>query len=263
MPESAQAAGDCGLSEGRFAQGSDWVSQCPPGLDRLRNTWVNLNLEIIDPVTGVPSILNNQMFGGDAFVWREAGDNGVIVTELTHRLIGDIPGLGQVILQVGDGDPNGQNQGDLFSSGQIIDTNGDGFASSFFDVFFEIEVPSGERWRNSTALTIYGDRPLLGVPPNVIMPAEPNSAPNDILIPPLVCIEVPPVAINYCGTGVPTSFFSAGDDGEFGTPDDILRGRILAETHTIHPRTPEPSALLALMGLGAMLGWTKKRRALK
>jgi hypothetical protein len=263
VPEVAKASGaDCGLFEGSV-QGPDWVSNCPEGSDHFPNTWATIHFLVDDSNPfDIPEGLYYEVFEGPAWITREQGADGVIVTTIFEELISipelgmgpDGAGLGFPIELIGNG------------TGAITDLDGDGFADSFFDVSPTLEIDGLgpdpiflSTLPEDGPLTVFGDRPLIGVSPDVIIPPEFPITPG------LDCTPTDPfddgIAINYCGIdgAAPLQLF-INDDPEL--PTGIF---IVAETHTVHPHVPEPSTTLGLLflGLGSVAGLKRRDKAKK
>ena len=239
MAQSSQAA-DCSLEK----DGVNWVSECKPGIDRFANSWVNIHLswnipELQRLLGEVPedfSIHDWIMFSGPVKVERGAGNNGVIETNLYHQLTGKHRLFGELTL--------------LTKGIGKIEDAGNGLANSFFNVDFTL---FGGLFGGRTR--IYADRPLLGVPPDILSHAPinkpcPSSINSD-------------VSVIYCGGK--TDLFYVGEDGEFGTEDDTVVAQIHSEEHIVHPRVPEPSTAAAsiFVGVAAMFGLKRKQQSNK
>ncbi|MDY6785183.1 MAG: PEP-CTERM sorting domain-containing protein [Cyanobacteriota bacterium] len=242
-PEAVKAQGDCSLAK----DGPDWVSTCPAGVDFFPKSKATLDFWLLNPDGSMGDLINLEL-SGPTTVTREAGmevgAGGIIETTIEQTWTGE----GVTLTGMG--------------TGEIQDIDGDGRASSFFNVFAEIEGPFGTL-RNMEPITVYGDRWLLGVPPDAV-PGESftDTSPFFTAAQLAECNAADPVAaIIYCGFD-PVDFYGAGLDGEFGTGDDIKVAVLHAETHIVPP-IPEPSAMLALVGLGTMLGFTKRGKSKK
>lgn len=239
MPQSAKAD-DCSLEK----NGVNWVSECKPGVDSFANSWVNIhlswNIPELERLFGeVPedfSVNDWIMFSGPVRVERAGGNNGFIETTLFHELTGKHPFFGDLrLITKGTGK---------------IENIGNGRANSFFDVDFTlVDGLFGGKTR------IYADRPLLGVPPDILTHGLINN--------PCPSSNNPDVSVIYCGGQTP--LFYVGEDGEFGTEDDIQIAQIHSEEHIVHPRVPEPSTAAAsiFVGLGAMFGLKRKQQSNK
>ncbi|HBL12704.1 MAG TPA: hypothetical protein DD379_15145 [Cyanobacteria bacterium UBA11162] len=245
MPQSASANGDCSLEK----DGADWVSTCESGVDSFPKSWAIISFWLLNPDGSMGQTFDHVMLSGPATVLREDGDDGIIKTTLNHRLTGNIPGLGDITL-IGNG------------SGEIQDQDGDGLASSFFDVFATIDTPFGVLGNKSDdPIRVDGDRWLTGVSPDVVIPPFPPVPPLPVPPPNIFGCNDPNAAIAYCGDD-PILLFAVDPDGNLGTtPVAILHN----EVHIVHPRVPEPSTALASIfaGLTMMFGLTKKQRSKK
>ena len=267
-PQAVKAAKECGLFEGTV-QGLDWVSNCPEGSDHFGNTWAKVHFEVLpDNPFGIAPGLYWEIFGGPAWITRAEGANGVIETIIEEELtsIPELGNLGIPLTLIGSG------TGAIVDDGSADDYDGvagSGYAGSFFEVFPQI---SSDNFSLSAldpmtdVLRVYGDRGLIGVSPEAIVPpapGEPGYIPPAPTYPGLnvECDPVGEVAINYCGLldAPPVELFVDGDPDQ---PSGIF---IVAETHTVHPSVPEPSTTLGLLflGLGSVVGMKRRDKAKK
>lgn len=238
VPESAKAAADCSLGK----DGVNWVNECPEGRDYFPNSWAFIDLWLDVPLleeilqqdifpenfTGHRVGDNALMLSGPVVVDREEGENGIIKTVLNHTLTGSDNFLGDISLSAS-------------GTGEIKDPDGDGMAGSFFDVDFSIDAGALSLFGSTT---IVGDRQLKGVSPDMVE--------NGVVEMTCPYAELfPDAAITYCGDGL---LFTEVDG-------IVYQVGQLNETHIVHP-VPEPgTAIASIFGLGAMLGFTKKRLA--
>ncbi|NEQ76049.1 MAG: PEP-CTERM sorting domain-containing protein [Okeania sp. SIO2C9] len=240
--DPAAAEPDCGPGVG-------WVNNCEAGTDRFSNSWINIHLWWdIPALEGIVGDLPDDfpmedwiMFKGPVLVEREAGNNNMIETTLSHTLSGNHDFLGPLTLET-------------TGTGKITEIE-PGLADSFFDVEFKLNDMFG----GST--TIKADRLLTGVSPD-----DPSLPPGVFPNPPNnICDSTNSVdaVIIYCNMeNDPSDLFYLGADGLLGTADDVLVGTIHREEHIIHDPIPEPSMVLAsIFGLGAMLGLKRKKES--
>ncbi|NEN90071.1 MAG: PEP-CTERM sorting domain-containing protein [Okeania sp. SIO3H1] len=236
----AAAEADCGPGEG-------WVNNCEAGTDHFSKSWVKINLwwdipalqEIVGPLPDDFLMEDNIMFKGPVWVEREAGNNGVINTTLSHTLSGNHDFLGPLTLET-------------TGTGVITETADPSLADSSFEVDFTLNGMFG----GST--TIIADRLLKGVSPDAssVLPGVIPNPSNPTGCPSTDSVNA---AVIYCNTD-PTDLFYLGADGMLGTDDDVLVATIHSEEHIIH--IPEPSMVLAsIFGLGAMLGLKRKKES--
>ncbi len=232
MPQSAKAAPDCG-------PGADWVNNCEAGSDHFKNSWVNIHLwwdvpvleAIVGPLPYDFKMNDWLMFSGPVWVDREAGENGIIKTNLSHSLKGKHHFFGDLTLNT-------------TGTGEIEDIDNDGLANSFFDVDFTLNA-AGFQGSFGGSTTIYADRFLTGVSPD-----NPGVLPGTGVI----CPSSPQGVIIYCGGQTPLFAFDPA-----GNPIQV--GIIHSEEHIVH--TPEPATALASIfaGLTAIFGLTRKQRS--
>jgi len=122
--------------------GNHWVDTCPGGLytfSSVSTVAVNLDLDGNGSLeTNIPFL---QLFGGTSvFLGTGSATTHSIGTELASLLETDAT-FG-ITLKAGDGNGNLANDGPLFSPGAINEQAGNpALADSFFDVFFEIDIP--------------------------------------------------------------------------------------------------------------------------
>ena len=98
VPESASANVVCGLNQGSFVQGPNWVSECPEGMDLFPKSWAILDIWLLNPDGSMGQQFDNLMFMGPAKITREEGSNGIILTQISETLVAEIPGLGPLTL---------------------------------------------------------------------------------------------------------------------------------------------------------------------
>jgi len=262
VPESAQADEMCG-------PGEDWVDTCESGIDWLNsNAYIDIWLDY-DPETGepLPAPISKQLkFSGPTHIFRGDPVDAII----GHPILGDVgevdghldvieteifdlhlTGSDGLTLIAGDGMGNledDQEHPSLYSPGAIFEqTENSMLADSFFKVFFELQGTALGPLRNMDAAMLTANRGLAGVPPDKFTHGPIiNPCPGG------------PFPIAYCGG--PVDLYAAGNDEEFWTDDDIRVGTLHSEVHEIS--VPEPgTAIASIFGLGAMLGFTKKRLA--
>jgi hypothetical protein len=132
--------GDCG-------PGEFWIDMCPPGIDFLRTeALVGLDLDL-DNIADVSLIM-----GGPTNIVRQGEVGGEIQTEIVSM---SLTGGGYTLTAgVGNGEctPPLANP----SPGAITPTPDPAVAESFFDVYFEVEFPSGMCLWNHAPLTLRG-----------------------------------------------------------------------------------------------------------
>ncbi|NET28085.1 PEP-CTERM sorting domain-containing protein [Okeania sp. SIO1I7] len=235
----AAAEADCGPGEG-------WVNNCEAGTDHFSNSWINIHLwwdiPALEGIVGdLPDDFSMEdwiMVKGPVWVEREAGENNVINTTLSHTLSGNHDFFGPLTLET-------------TGTGQITEVE-PGLADSFFEVDFTLNGMFGGK------TTIIADRLLKGVSPDApsVLPGVFPNPSNPTGCPSTDSVNA---AVIYCNTD-PTTLFYFGADGEYGGGDDIVVGTIHSEEHIIH--IPEPSMVLAsIFGLGAMLGLKRKKES--
>lgn len=277
VPQSASAKDICG-------PGAHWVDTCTKGVDYFPQSTAILDLWLmppgapreqitltlsgpatvlrddpVDDLLGDPDfqpLLEDPRFPGD-LLGKDNNHNGVIKTYLKETFTGSgITLTGKGVGAITEATEFGINSPEL--------------ASSFFGVFATIDGPFGKA-RNIDPIIVYGDRWLIGVPPNVIpgmLPPPPRPVPP---FPPPVppdpqCGSTDPrVAIIYCGFG--KDFFLVNDEGKFiyKNGKKIKVATLHSERHVIYKSVPEPSTALAsvFVGLTAMLALKKKRLSKK
>ncbi|MBD2665829.1 hypothetical protein B6N60_00270 [Richelia sinica FACHB-800] len=220
----ANAADTCG-------PGANWVNNCDAGVDHFSHSWAYIDLQLLNP-SGPPTLFDNIMFSGPVKVTRDKGENGIIKTILSHTLKGKLND--QEITLTADG------------TGEIQDIDGDGLASSFFDVFVKIDTPFGIIG-NQSPLRVDGDRPLIGVSPSNLLP--PYDPTYGVICPPPYDPYDPDVAVAYCGNN-PLELFLIDANGNFGQQPVAI---LLNEIHIVHPeKVPEP---ISVIGAGLAFGF--------
>ncbi|NET28083.1 hypothetical protein [Okeania sp. SIO1I7] len=245
--------------------GVDWVNNCDSGIDMFASTLdLNVNLDLDgDGIPETPVTLEASSGSSKTTqVWRGDPMNGTLQTEISLFLTGTSP-FGDFQIIAGDGNPNGINDGPLYSEGQITQRVDDPntpedesvFADSFFDVLFEIQGLPGGPIRNQSPIRMMGARGLAGLTEEgpVGLPHGPfeSSDPD--------CKEFTFVTVEYCYISNTEVFQDQDGDGTFETRVGIT----LSEQHIPEP-IPEPSATvsLALFGLAGI--WRlKKKHSLK
>ncbi|RMF20695.1 MAG: hypothetical protein D6756_13745 [Cyanobacteria bacterium J083] len=247
-PGTASAALECGVSEGSAFTGATWVSNCPEGMDLFPNSWAKIELEFLPgnvfEVAPGNSIIE---LGGPAKITREEGNNGVINTIIEETLTGVFNNISVTLTGNGTGaivDDGGADDFDNIAN--------NGFAGSFFEVGTQIDI-GGTILSTLEPVRVEGDRPLVGVSPDRILPPGFPGSPDSALNCPRPDLAVPPISIAYCGN-IPADLF-VNDD-----PTMPAGVRILAEVHTVHPHVPEPAATLGtlLFGLGSIFSLKRK-----
>ena len=206
------------------------------GDDVLHGSYGKMTISIFDsffPGGFVETVQLSQV--GDAIIHRNAQVGATIDTEIVSLNLVGMSLLGPVIARVGAA--NGVVEGGSF--GQITDVVQDpldpGFATgdpssfefgtSFFDVFFELDVFFG---------TVY------------------NTTPHQLG--PVVITELPPLQTEYVS---PLAFPLFLDIGVLGDHSDDIQ---IGEASALHHTTPVPGAfLMGAIGLG-MVGWMKRRK---
>jgi hypothetical protein len=166
---------------------------------------------------------------GTTSVFLGTGSPHTIPTELVSLLE---TGSG-VTLRAGDGVANLLSDGPLFSPGHIDEQGGDPFlANSFFDVFVQLDLPS---------LNL-----VLTNPPTTPLRVECDGLTQ---APPTLC------AYNIIGQLPLTLFDQSGFPRAqlLATPENFAH-------HVVTP-TPEPGTwVMLLMGVGALVAGTRRRR---
>lgn len=214
--------------------GSNWVNTCPAGDDSFPSV-AKLSLDLdLDGIADLKPRLS-----GPVNVTRGSAVDGTIETEIfDFTLTGD----GFTVI-AGDGNGNLVSDGPLFTRGQITEQSpGSALADSFFDVFAEIQGTPFGPLRNHDPIHLTAT--LEGIQGRPIIFS---------------------VLDSYVGNGI-TELFSAGSDGIFNTPDDILRARLVPDPDggfsEVHTPVPEPLTILGsatALGFGALL----KKQSLK
>ena len=200
-----------------------------------------ITIEIFDPFYsgGFTETIVLNDGGIPGIVHRDAQIGTTIDTEIVSlNLSGTSSFLGPVNVRVGTG--NGVLEG--ASLGSLTNVEQDpldpGYptgdpsaviqADSFFDVFFEIDIPS-------LSMTAYNKQPHMMGPETIY--------------------SLPPIGTTYVSPGTVPLFLDRGTIGDH--TDDIVIGSVGPLSHTV---IPAPGAiLLGSIGVG-LIGWLRRRR---
>jgi hypothetical protein len=134
---------------GECGPGPFWIDGCFPGTDNMQ-TEALVGLDLNQPLDGIADV--SLIMGGPTIVVREAESGGSIPTEIVSM---SLTGGGYTLtagLQQGTCTPALMHP----SLGSIIQTSMPELGESFFDVFFEVRLPSGMCLWNHEALRIDG-----------------------------------------------------------------------------------------------------------
>lgn len=277
VPKPAVAADTCG-------PGHNWVDTCTAGVDEFPQSTAILDLWLMFP--GTPMEQKTVILSGPATVFRDDPVDDLLGDPDFQPLLEDPRFPGYLLGK--DNNHNGVIKTYLKETftGSGITLTGKGvgaitkatefgidspeLASSFFGVFATIDGPFGKA-RNIDPVIVYGDRWLIGVPPDVIPgmlppPALPVPPPPPPVGPDPQCGSTDPlVAIIYCGFG--KDFFLVDDEGKFihKNGKKIKVATLHSERHVVYKSVPESSTALAsvFVGLTAMLALKKKRLSQK
>jgi len=214
-----------------FGPGPHWVDDVTQGFDYF--SWYAV-IEIDFADDGAADVTAHLC--GPTTVWRSDamddsliypglrpndGQDDVVDTEIVSM---SLTGSGMT-LRAGDGIGNGTSDDSLFSSGAVAEqAYDDQQADSFFDVFFEIDIPDSE-------LTLYNKEPhRMGA----------------------VVEYFPPLGFTYVLAGGPIPLYDKDTDE--------LSAEMVSSQHT---PIPEPASVVVwglLAALGISLGWRRRKR---
>jgi hypothetical protein len=225
LPSVVQAAPTCG-------PGVDWASptNCAAGIDRfVSNAWITGRIDDVlfevhgHGVTTIRRETPVEIIDGPFHYWQI--DTEIIGMSLT----GVHPLLGEFTIR---------KPGSEESRGLIRQPVGSPFADSFFDVFFELELPSFGTFHNED-------------PARVAQPAIDSAPPTPFLFPydcppPVETLFLPPRPV---GGGCPVLLFD-----EAGNPV----GEILTIIHLPKDSVPEPASMV-LFGVGVAGAFLRAR----
>ena len=244
--------------------GNNWVQSCQSGVYHFSNSvtiGVNFgfspnnlpdfvaklkgqtSIVISDPVD---AIVDDPLLGN---VGTVDGNNDVIKAEFFNSVSsGPTPFVPFITAAAGDGvpdlmptpnEPGAPPFTSLYSAGAIVqDANDPTLADSFFSLFLEIQGTPEGTIRTRDPLLLSATAPLTGFPPGTGQ-----------------------TLVDYVNTAI-TPLFSAGDDGEFWTGDEVEVARLVPDFDgnavTLSLDVPEPSTIL--FSLLAALGMIVKKK---